>query len=600
MEISSHVLAWSLRDRTSSRYVTKRSLRFSLLIFAGFQNVKLQHAFASFLHSNEISNKLSAKQIIALLDGEQGQGQNLNLQIRVTDSTTSASNTYTLHERLGSGFYGIVFSATPESETHSSDKPPKKRSCAIKISKYPQGHDNAVLFKNEIERLTEIGRNVTSSENIVKLEDQGKIQFIFDGQADARHGTDELEFLCFVMPRYEGGDAWQRAVSKHLMTDDKGKATNTELAKRQIHFVKQILTGVRNAHENNTAHCDIRWENLLYEVAQTSMPADSPPDEQKEASPLSWIVYLTDFGLAQKVKESGKQLTSNRGTDRFKAPEVILRAYTKQADLWSVGIMLFQILYGICEPFMFGRDGRGFDSKEYRGNGDSAAATDAEQFLTNHADAKGDYTISSLLKHRIKQLRKKVWGCGCCPFLSWPSPCASRSADDVVELLRFLFKILKDLGEAEDIEEVERDINMKELGLETDIDEFVVDTEEEDHQAPLKHLLKNLLCCGSNRWSAEHALAFLRIGETIAQDFELLDLQIRSASTYQAKLARVNDDNKIRGQEEICIITINKIFSPGSSETSTATSPTAEEHKYPHKDGREEYLISHDHSATLP
>ena len=63
----------------------------------------------------------------------------------------------------------------------------------------------------------------------------------------------------------------------------------------------------------------------------------------KETSTDLW--QATDFGLACYYNR-GDVLTRRCGTPSYIAPEVVLRAYGPEADLWSAGITMYQLLSG--------------------------------------------------------------------------------------------------------------------------------------------------------------------------------------------------------------------------------------------------------------
>lgn len=55
---------------------------------------------------------------------------------------------------------------------------------------------------------------------------------------------------------------------------------------------------------------------------------------------------LTDFGLAKEIDESSRS-NSMCGTTEYMAPEILLsKGHNKDADWWSVGILLFEMLSG--------------------------------------------------------------------------------------------------------------------------------------------------------------------------------------------------------------------------------------------------------------
>ena len=59
--------------------------------------------------------------------------------------------------------------------------------------------------------------------------------------------------------------------------------------------------------------------------------------------PPRWLVAI-DFGCSQPVGRAS--LTRRTGTPVFMAPEIFRRDYGPEADLWSAGVMLYQLLAG--------------------------------------------------------------------------------------------------------------------------------------------------------------------------------------------------------------------------------------------------------------
>ncbi|KAL9028236.1 MAG: hypothetical protein Q9196_003370 [Gyalolechia fulgens] len=88
----------------------------------------------------------------------------------------------------------------------------------------------------------------------------------------------------------------------------------------------QALNALRYLHPRGVAHRDLKPENILVE----------------SRSPLS--VKLADFGLANDKPE----LETLCGTQLYTAPEVYLGSkYTALIDLWSLGVIVFQYVYGL-------------------------------------------------------------------------------------------------------------------------------------------------------------------------------------------------------------------------------------------------------------
>ena len=88
----------------------------------------------------------------------------------------------------------------------------------------------------------------------------------------------------------------------------------------------QCLRGLASLHAspNPVIHRDIKPENILVEACE----------------PGPWI-RLADFGLATQ----GTYCSSLAGTFRYTAPEVFLEeTYDNRVDIWSVGVVILQLL----------------------------------------------------------------------------------------------------------------------------------------------------------------------------------------------------------------------------------------------------------------
>lgn len=62
-------------------------------------------------------------------------------------------------------------------------------------------------------------------------------------------------------------------------------------------------------------------------------------------------VKIADFGFCKPLENQNDMVATMLGSPIYMAPEVIKgETYTNKADIWSLGVVLFQMLFGKC-PF---------------------------------------------------------------------------------------------------------------------------------------------------------------------------------------------------------------------------------------------------------
>jgi len=97
-------------------------------------------------------------------------------------------------------------------------------------------------------------------------------------------------------------------------------------------FIDQLLSIMRYLHARNIMHRDIKPQNIL--VVKNS-DANCP-----------FTFKLSDFNYATRVYD--KELKSSIcGTPLYMSPELLTQTrYTNKSDLWSIGLVLYEIAYG--------------------------------------------------------------------------------------------------------------------------------------------------------------------------------------------------------------------------------------------------------------
>ncbi|KAM3229516.1 hypothetical protein ACQJBY_060394 [Aegilops geniculata] len=99
------------------------------------------------------------------------------------------------------------------------------------------------------------------------------------------------------------------------------------------HFIRQLACGLQKLRESNVVHRDLKPQNILL-VSNNGTS----------------ILKIADFGFAKFLQPSGLAETLC-GSPLYMAPEVMqAQKYDAKADLWSVGIILYQLVTG-SPPF---------------------------------------------------------------------------------------------------------------------------------------------------------------------------------------------------------------------------------------------------------
>jgi eukaryotic-like serine/threonine-protein kinase len=101
-----------------------------------------------------------------------------------------------------------------------------------------------------------------------------------------------------------------------------GKAPSEEKA---VELMFGILRGIEHLHSRNVVHRDLKPQNIL-------LQGDFP--------------RITDFGISRIVAEGGSTTTQAFGSPAYMSPEAFSGSKAPQADIWSAGIILYEMLSG--------------------------------------------------------------------------------------------------------------------------------------------------------------------------------------------------------------------------------------------------------------
>ena len=162
---------------------------------------------------------------------------------------------------------------------------------------------NKNKIKMTIKREFEIMRKL-NHENIVKIHD-----VIIDTR---------LNNIYFIMDYYEYGDL------SHFLN----KTPLKEKFSRK--YMKQLSNGLKYLLDNNILHRDLKPQNILLSK--------------------NYDIKITDFGFATYYTKDSI-INTLCGSPMYMAPEIITKnGYNYNSDLWSVGIILYEMIHGYT-PF---------------------------------------------------------------------------------------------------------------------------------------------------------------------------------------------------------------------------------------------------------
>ena len=106
------------------------------------------------------------------------------------------------------------------------------------------------------------------------------------------------------------------------LDENGGKAPSMQAA---IEMCAGILSGLAHLHSRNIVHRDLKPENIML---QGGTPR------------------LTDFGLARVLKDGVSSYSAVSGTPLYMAPEAFDGKRSAKSDIWSAGVILYQMLTG--------------------------------------------------------------------------------------------------------------------------------------------------------------------------------------------------------------------------------------------------------------
>ncbi|XP_036121047.1 serine/threonine-protein kinase ULK3 isoform X1 [Molossus molossus] len=196
---------------------------------------------------------------------------------------------FILTERLGSGTYATVYKAYAKKDT--------REVVAIKcVAKKSLNKASVENLLTEIEILKGI-----QHPHIVQLKD-------FQWDSDN---------IYLIMEFCAGGDLSRFIHTRRILPEKVARV-----------FMQQLASALKFLHERNISHLDLKPQNIL--LSSLEKPH----------------LKLADFGFSQHMSPWDEKHVL-RGSPLYMAPEMVCqRQYDARVDLWSVGVILYEALFG--------------------------------------------------------------------------------------------------------------------------------------------------------------------------------------------------------------------------------------------------------------
>ncbi|MCR9246360.1 MAG: serine/threonine protein kinase [bacterium] len=192
--------------------------------------------------------------------------------------------------KLGGGAFGLVFRARKESIG---------KDYAIKFLKVEDAEVRRAVL-SELEQVKYFAQ--VDHPNLVQIEDRG-----------------EVDGIPFLVMQFAGSETLRDRLPSEPGVPD------AERRDELLRYFLQACRGVAALHERSLVHFDLKPANVFLKGP---------------------VARVGDYGLSKLVTHSRGSLTMGRGTPYYMAPEMLQRRGDQRSDVYSLGVMLYEILCG--------------------------------------------------------------------------------------------------------------------------------------------------------------------------------------------------------------------------------------------------------------
>jgi serine/threonine-protein kinase len=197
---------------------------------------------------------------------------------------------YEITTKLGGGMFGLVFRARKQSIG---------KDYAIKFLQVDDTEvRRAVLL--ELEQVKYFAQ--IDHPNLVSIEDRG-----------------EVDGIPYLVMSFAG----TQTLRDRIRTD--GRPPEGEEREELLRYFLQSCRGIAALHERSLVHFDVKPANVFLKGP---------------------VARVGDYGLSKLVTHSRGSLSMGRGTPYYMAPEMLQRRGDHRSDVYSLGVVLYEILCG--------------------------------------------------------------------------------------------------------------------------------------------------------------------------------------------------------------------------------------------------------------